>query len=505
MCVTQGGVPATYLAGSEGKREMADDAREVSESDQLFIDSTSSFIHTVRFIRNRTRRVRAVYVVDGKASLKRPSLRIFGRHPSMFFVDTQARAFRFAVDGRRLKSADPWIFYFDVVWQIDDPAGVVSAGLRSVREIEAILRERIWSVVRSALRDLKSLTSELAYKVADNVTRSPQLVEPQTINGYPGIARMNVDIHVNRLAPGEPIGELVGEQYVYVYVQDSNDDRSLPVRASSDLHVRAGRIELNASEWKELESRLGGALVENYAPYGEAIYEAHLREGHRRKLDRYFQRVAGRSRQALQLRAELERLARQTDRELVVSVYTSDADGQALKEAIAEGLQSFDIEILDEDPPEFGSWYQRMRARVRRARANKNVQGLGESTMAAAQYWTGGKISADVTKTRAEAVALILNALDKHDNAFVRIDTVVLAKKGGNIVVESIDESRALDLNREGGMHKEASEIIRLLEQTSGRIVANSAECDVVESEVQIEAIETVGIESEKGGGVENS
>jgi len=131
-----------------------------------------------------------------------------------------------------------------------------------------------------------------------------------------------------------------------------------------------------------------------------------------------------------------------------VSVYTSADDGEALKDAVVRVLREFGLEVAVEEPSVRGSWWQRFWARGREVAESEPVRDRLAKVERALELEGLGKRQAEIDKAKAEAVAALYAVVKEQENAVVRLGSIVMIKKAGDLVVFTVSEMQAAVLEK---------------------------------------------------------
>ncbi|MFI9381225.1 hypothetical protein [Kutzneria sp. NPDC052558] len=196
----------------------------------------------------------------------------------------------------------------------------------------------------------------------------------------------------------------------------------------------------------------------------------------------WYMREKGRSfNNYIAVRSEFEILSHKESGEAEVSVYTSAKNGERLKEALVEALNAFGISAIEEEPPILGSWFQRLRIKLSRAANGEAMANKKRAIGAAVELYSAGKVAADISKSRSEAVKNLLDAVQNEPEAVVRIDNIVIVKTAGRVVVNTIDEAQALELNRRFDILNNPALVFEFLSQMRGdaSVIARSIDQDM--------------------------
>lgn len=114
---------------------------------------------------------------------------------------------------------------------------------------------------------------------------------------------------------------------------------------------------------------------------------------------------------------------------LPVRVYVDRHDAQAverLSRAVDHVLRAFGLEIVDDFPPVQGSWYKKWISRFRMAATSEEAKDVGRKVARGAELAGLEQPQADITKTQAEALGILMERAKEFDNTAVQCGTALL-------------------------------------------------------------------------------
>lgn len=132
------------------------------------------------------------------------------------------------------------------------------------------------------------------------------------------------------------------------------------------------------------------------------------------------------------------------------SIYVDDeAAAEVVKAAFTAMIKEFDLEVETEEPPVIGSWFQRLALRIRSAVREPGFTERLATLERALEIQLVDKPQSQVNAADGGAVAALITALDKTDNAMITIGTILLVKANGVVAVRnlSLPEMRLLERN----------------------------------------------------------
>jgi pentapeptide repeat protein len=169
----------------------------------------------------------------------------------------------------------------------------------------------------------------------------------------------------------------------------------------------------------------------------------------------------------------------------IISIYTSADDGAELKEVLARALERFGLELSDDGPAIHGSWFQRFTARVKGIAGSEGAQERLRKLEQAIELEHLGKARAEIDKSKAEAVAAVLGAVQQQESAVVRLGSLVVVKAHGAVAVWTISELEAAELEKDSSLLRDPIKVLEYLRNIDG-----------VHSDPMIESVVSGQIES---------
>ncbi|MFI7122108.1 hypothetical protein [Amycolatopsis sp. NPDC049868] len=153
------------------------------------------------------------------------------------------------------------------------------------------------------------------------------------------------------------------------------------------------------------------------------------------------------------------------------SVYTSADEGTVLKDAVVRVLREFGLEVAVEEPSVRGSWWQRFWARSREVAESEPVRDRLAKLERALELEGLGKRQAEIDKAKADAVAALHAVVKEQENAIVRMGSIVMIKKAGDLVVFTVSEMQAAVLEKHSELLRDPVAALRFLHdgQPSGQ------------------------------------
>ncbi len=156
------------------------------------------------------------------------------------------------------------------------------------------------------------------------------------------------------------------------------------------------------------------------------------------------------------------------------TIYLADAAAaEDVKAAFTAMIEHFRVDIEIADLPIIGSWFQRFTLRVRSAFHEPAVTERLTKLERALEIQLVDKPQSQVNAADGGAVAGLITALDKTENAMITIGTILLVKANGVVAVRnlSVSELRALERNPSWTMNPGAA--MRYLQELQNSDQAN--------------------------------
>lgn len=145
-----------------------------------------------------------------------------------------------------------------------------------------------------------------------------------------------------------------------------------------------------------------------------------------------------------------------------VTIYTTSDDGEPLRDAVVELLGAVRFDVLEDYPPEHGSWFQRLFVRTTDSRATST---LGRLVAATDNHLSANEIDTavqardislhlnapppEIDERQANALAALMEASKPHDEVVIRMSSILFIKSDGKITswVLTEEQNRALQNN----------------------------------------------------------
>lgn len=114
---------------------------------------------------------------------------------------------------------------------------------------------------------------------------------------------------------------------------------------------------------------------------------------------------------------------------LPVRVYVDREDEQAverLAKAVDAMLQAFGLEIVDDFPPQKGSWFKKWISRFTKAATSAEAKDFGRKVLRGAELAGLEKQQAEINKTQADCLSNLMKRAKEFDNAAIQCGTALV-------------------------------------------------------------------------------
>jgi len=125
---------------------------------------------------------------------------------------------------------------------------------------------------------------------------------------------------------------------------------------------------------------------------------------------------------------------------LPVLVYVSagDVDSQRISALVTEALDAFELDLVAELPPEYGSLWKRFWARARKLLRSKEAQDLMRTIEFATKQAVLESTQAEIDLKKAQAMKELISATDGLDGAVIRVGSMLVSREGNRIAAYSM-------------------------------------------------------------------
>ncbi|MBT2234926.1 hypothetical protein [Nonomuraea sp. NEAU-A123] len=131
-----------------------------------------------------------------------------------------------------------------------------------------------------------------------------------------------------------------------------------------------------------------------------------------------------------------------------VSIFLEDeVDAPNIDRAVREVLDEAGYEIVNELPPELGSWFKSLFARARQEVSGAGLDEVAKKALRAVELEQLQRRQAYVNETNLNAVANLIDKLEKTPAAVILIGSILLVKTSSNTLVRelTVEELRHLE------------------------------------------------------------
>ena len=129
---------------------------------------------------------------------------------------------------------------------------------------------------------------------------------------------------------------------------------------------------------------------------------------------------------------------------------TPEGTIENVSDAIGDLLKAFEFEISDDFPPIIGSWYKKWFANTKDIATQPEVIKRLEKIERAVELKGLGQPQADIDKTQSQAIASLLEAVEKIPNAAIQAGSIILVKttltSGPTIKVKTLSQRELIHL-----------------------------------------------------------
>lgn len=166
---------------------------------------------------------------------------------------------------------------------------------------------------------------------------------------------------------------------------------------------------------------------------------------------------------------------------LPVRVYVDRHDPEAverLSKAVDDVLRAFGLEIADDFPPVQGSWYKKWISKFKKAATSEEANDIGRKVVRGAELVGLEKPQADITKTQAEALGILMERAKDFDNTAIQCGTalVVVTSDGSgrkNMVAATLTAAQVIALeNNQQLLYSPATLLAELRKACNGKFGA---------------------------------
>jgi serine/threonine kinase PknH len=150
-----------------------------------------------------------------------------------------------------------------------------------------------------------------------------------------------------------------------------------------------------------------------------------------------------------------------------VTVYTTNDDGEPLRDAVVEVLEVAGFEVVSRDDPVRGSWFQRLFVRHRDSAAVKKLGELAEEAVRAAQLKYINTPRSESDEREANAIARLAEAMSNETDAVVFTSSILFIKTGGRLVSRVLTEAEIRKVQSNPELMRAPQELLQALSMTT--------------------------------------
>ena len=131
-----------------------------------------------------------------------------------------------------------------------------------------------------------------------------------------------------------------------------------------------------------------------------------------------------------------------------VSIFLSGSRNTDLEAAVHEAAGAFGFEVAAQERARTGSWYRQLWLRTQEVARSESVRERAQKLEQAIELEVLGKRRAQVDKAKADAIAMLITAIDCQESAVIRVGSIVVVKRGQDLAAFTISELEAAHLER---------------------------------------------------------
>jgi hypothetical protein len=167
----------------------------------------------------------------------------------------------------------------------------------------------------------------------------------------------------------------------------------------------------------------------------------------------------------------IESIYEESDKLAPASIYVSGsaADGLEAQRLLSELLDLFDLEIFFLHRAEDGSWFRRMFLRAKGLAETEEVSKRLADVENALKLRGIDDLRSQVDERKANAAAALIAAVADQDEAVMRVGSLVVVKRGSQLLVETIDEQSARELEADSTILKRPADAAEFLQMHRAR------------------------------------
>jgi hypothetical protein len=151
-------------------------------------------------------------------------------------------------------------------------------------------------------------------------------------------------------------------------------------------------------------------------------------------------------------------------------IYTSSEVSTNLLNAFYDLVEILDLEVVEKDRPQRGSWFQRVFLRARRTLTSSELKSRLEEIERAIEMRALAldHSQTEIDRVQADAVARLVNSLENVNDAVIQAGAVLLVKVEGRTIVRQLTQSEVLMLQRNPELLQSPASIVEKLIEMRG-------------------------------------
>jgi diguanylate cyclase (GGDEF)-like protein len=149
--------------------------------------------------------------------------------------------------------------------------------------------------------------------------------------------------------------------------------------------------------------------------------------------------------------------------DLEVKVYTSNNNGEPLRDAVVELLNIYGFDVIAQAPIEYGSWFQRLTIRGHEARALEKLGELAGKMERAAEVKHIQAPRSEGDEREANAIARLIEVTQCLDEVVIQMSSIIFIKTGGYVIARVLTEAEIRILNENPHLLRDPAELMDAL------------------------------------------
>ncbi len=156
-------------------------------------------------------------------------------------------------------------------------------------------------------------------------------------------------------------------------------------------------------------------------------------------------------------------------------IYVDDGDQESIEKAFHDVLDAHGLIVSIELPSEYGSWFKRMFVRTKEATTVGHVRDTLSDLEKTLEMRIIATPEPEIDSRQSESVALLLDALQRTEEAVIQIGSILLIKHAGAILARSLTPRELIYFERHSFLFKSPAGALDALRMLSLRNDQGSA------------------------------